>query len=296
MSEALSGIEVTLARADAETEERVESALWELGIGGFERDDDETWSALVEDPRPRAAGTVRWRLFVDGDDVAGLEERVGSALSGIDGLSFYSWLQTDLSFLTRWKEFFRPAQVSARIVVHPPWEVPEVAAGVRVEIDPGMAFGTGTHETTRLCLVELDGIIRPGDRVLDVGTGSGILAIAAALLGATRVDATENDPIAVAIANENFERNGVRDRCEASMTELESLPGGYDIVLANILPHTLSELHDGLVANVRPGGALVLSGILLRERDGVLARFADLGDAVAVPTMGEWCAIRYVRP
>lgn len=291
----LVGMEVVLPVADTDVEEVVEATLWELGVGGIERWDNETWTELIETPRARPVGGVLWRVFIeDAESVAVVESAAREALEFATDLDIRCWEQTDMSFLTAWREFFRPTQVSRRILVHPPWDIPEAAGLVKVEIDPGMAFGTGTHETTRLCLRAIDEALDlPSAIVLDVGTGSGILGIAAALLGAARVVATENDPVAVAIANENFERNGVSDRCAASLALLEELGETFDLVVANILPHTLSELHDGLIAAVRPGGTLVLSGILLRERENVLERFSDLGVTPAVTQDGEWCAITY---
>jgi ribosomal protein L11 methyltransferase len=291
----LVGMEVVLPVADVDAEDAIEGTFWELGVGGFERWDDETWTELIETPRARPVGGVLWRAFFEESaSVDAVEGAVREALAFAPSLELRFWEQTDMSFLTAWREFFRPTQVSKRILVHPPWDVPATTQVVKVEIDPGMAFGTGTHETTRLCLRAIDDALDlPDANVLDVGTGSGILAIAAALLGAARVVATENDPVAVGIANENFERNGVSDRCAASLTLLEDLGESFDLVVANILPHTLSELHDGLLGAVRPGGTLVLSGILVRERDNVIDRFSDLGVDPIVTQDGEWCAIAY---
>lgn len=297
MSESLIGVELTLAQANPELEEVVEMFLWELGLGGFERWDDETWTELVEEPRPRPKGCVRWRFFFDGEvGQDGAREAVAEAVASVDGLEVFTWHQTDMSFLWGWKEFFKPAQVSPRITVHPPWDVPTSQTGVLIEIDPGMAFGTGTHETTRLCLRAIDEAMNGVERVLDVGTGSGILAIAAARLGAKEVLGTDNDPIAVDIANENFERNGVDSVCRATTDDLDRVGSRWHMVVANILPHTLSELHDGLIAAVGPRGKLVLSGILNRERDGVLERFSDFAPDPIVTSDGEWCAITYTRP
>ena len=139
---------------------------------------------------------------------------------------------------------------------------------VLIRIDPGMAFGTGQHPTTRLCLEALESRLRPGHTVLDVGTGSGILAIAAALLGAERVIALDRDPVAVAVAHQNVATNGVDDRVrvlEGSLSAVAPLPGQdaprFDLVLANISSAGIVEMAPDLAHALAPGGTLVASGI-----------------------------------
>ncbi len=166
-----------------------------------------------------------------------------------------------------WKEHYRPVKVGLRTVVRPPWQ-PYDAKGdeIVVVLDPGMAFGNGTHQTTRLALVGLETTIEPGMSVFDAGTGSGILAIAAAKLGASLVDGVDIDPVSVRTANENVERNelDVPVRLEVgSLVPGEPFDGEqYDLVLANIIARILTELSDGIVGRVKPGGILVLSGII----------------------------------
>lgn len=295
-------VQITLSSAALDDEpwleELFEDALWQSAPAGVERQDDETWSELVEDPSPRAAGDIRWRLYFDGDTVA--EDVARSTVSDAMGelpATLDVWRIDDLSFLERWREHFKPAQVSDRIVVHPPWEVPDVDGAVLVCIDPGMAFGTGTHETTRLCLRALDEALEAGARsVLDVGTGSAILAIAAAKLGAGPIVAVDNDTVAVAVARENIEHNGLVGAIEASATPLGELDGAWDLVLANILPHVLIALRDDLLARVAPGGRLVLSGIIERELQGVADAFSHPAfDELARDVMGEWCALTLIR-
>lgn len=292
-------IEIVLSTPDEALADVVEGCLWELDVHGIEREDDETWTELVEDPRPKQPGTIRWRLHMDGalpgDEVLA---EVRSVLPEDERVRATMWERTDMSFLTAWKEFFRPTQVSPRFWVHPPWERPDVGEEMhRIEIDPGMAFGTGTHETTRLCLVALDrALATPGLRVLDVGTGSGILAIGAALLGASEVMGTENDPVATRIAQENSEINGTEGVCRFATCELPTVEGTWDVVVANILPHVLIEMRDDLVRLAGDDGTIILSGILQRERDRVLASFGEvITQDARVDTMGEWCSITYAR-
>lgn len=172
----------------------------------------------------------------------------------------------------RWREGLGPRQVTERLVVKPTWTTWEARAGqVVVDVDPQMAFGTGEHATTRGCLRLLDDALRPGDRVLDVGSGSAILAIAAAKLGAREVIAVEYDPDANLNARENVEGNGVVSRVEIveAMADRELIAGygAFDLVLANILSGVIRPLlpafHEALGG--APDGRLIVSGILRSE-------------------------------
>jgi ribosomal protein L11 methyltransferase len=140
---------------------------------------------------------------------------------------------------------------------------------VEVVLDPGMAFGTGSHPTTSLCLAALSDLLaaRPGASVLDVGTGSGLLAIAARKLGAGRVAANDNDPVAVEVARENAARNGAA--VELTGAPPAAIPGTFDLVVANILANVLVALAPALAAKLAPGGVLLLSGILAPQEEEV---------------------------
>lgn len=177
-----------------------------------------------------------------------------------------------------WKKHYKPLRVGRRIVLKPSWEAftPE-ADDLVVELDPGMAFGTGLHPSTRLCIVALEDLVRPGDAVLDVGTGSGVLSIVAAKLGAGRIYATDIDPVAVDVALENIEANDLGWQGDApNMPNIEvatgSVPSGmsgqFHVVVANILAEVLANLLDGIYGNVplvnplAPGGHMILAGII----------------------------------
>jgi ribosomal protein L11 methyltransferase len=178
-----------------------------------------------------------------------------------------------------WKEHYHPVKVGHRTVVRPPWQEYEaVDDEIVVMLDPGMAFGNGTHQTTRLALQGLERHISPGMSVFDAGTGSGILAIAAAKLGASVVDGVDIDPVSVRTARENVERNELPvsvDLQVGSVGEGEPFTGNtYDLVLANIIARILIELNEGIVAFVRPGGILVLSGIIEDRIEDTLETYA----------------------
>jgi len=192
----------------------------------------------------------------------------------------------------RWKEFFRPTRVGERLVVTPSWEEHEAREGdVVITLDPGQAFGTGTHETTRLVLAELEARVRGGEAVLDVGCGSGILGIAARLLGAVCVVAVDVDPVAVRVARENAAVNGVS--IEASTTPVERVDGRYDLVLANIRGPILIPMAGALAARLAPRGALVLSGLLVEEEAEVREAFDRELAYEGRRVEGDWLALVY---
>lgn len=181
-----------------------------------------------------------------------------------------------------WKRHFHVTRIGRRTVVVPSWEQHADAPGeIVVRLDPGMAFGTGTHASTRLVLEELERLADAGaapDRVLDVGAGSGILAIAACKAWPdVRVVAIDNDPVAVATCAENCAANGVGDRVSSALTPVDELPGTFPLVLANIQAHVLRALLGGLVARCAPGATLVLSGLLTTQVEGVAADFEAAG-------------------
>ncbi|MCC6312627.1 MAG: 50S ribosomal protein L11 methyltransferase [Thermomicrobiales bacterium] len=200
-----------------------------------------------------------------------------------------------------WKAHYSVHRIGQQTVVRAPWHEYAGAEGeVVIELDPGMAFGTGLHPTTRLCMRLLEAEIRPGMRVFDVGTGSGVLAIAAALLGAAHVDAVDIEPIAVRSTKENAARNGVAEIItvrEGSVGPDEPFIGEYDLVLANIIARILVERAAGLAAAVAPGGILALSGIIESREPAVRRAFADLGLVYARrEQMEDWVALVFHKP
>jgi ribosomal protein L11 methyltransferase len=200
-----------------------------------------------------------------------------------------------------WKEHYRPQRVGRRVVVRPPWYDHEPDGDdVVVVLDPGMAFGTGLHPSTRLSVLGLEDELRPGMTVLDVGSGSGILAIAAALLGSGPVTAVDVEPVAVRATRENAERNGVAGRltvAEGSVGPGGPVSGTFDLVLANIIARVLIELSTGLAAATAPGGTLVLAGIIEGRESEVRQAFDALDLAFVRRAQEEdWVSLVYRRP
>lgn len=201
---------------------------------------------------------------------------------------------------TSWKANFKPLRVGQRLLIVPSWEeVQPRPDDIVLHLDPGMAFGTGGHETTRLCLelleqimVDMPLLLSPS--VLDLGTGSGILAMAAVQLGAGRVQAVDIDPQAVEVARENLAANGLAEQVECSTTPLESMSESFDVILANILAEELVRLAPFLAARLAPGGSLVLSGILAEKEKLVRTGFASQPlTYLTTLRAGEWVALHY---
>lgn len=201
-----------------------------------------------------------------------------------------------------WKKYFHPIEISPRLLVSPSWiDVPPQPGRQVLTLDPGMSFGTGQHATTLYCLQVIDRLAgTPGvHSLLDAGCGSGILAIAGALLGYIPVTAFDFDPDAVRVAAENLEINRVRDRVKLEAGDAETYRPGrqYDLVCANILGHLLRRFRFNIVSWVRPGGYLALAGILNAEFDAVSADFSAAG-AVELErrTLREWTSGLFQLP
>ncbi|MBI5896886.1 MAG: 50S ribosomal protein L11 methyltransferase [Desulfobacterales bacterium] len=194
-----------------------------------------------------------------------------------------------------WKAFFHPQPITARLVVKPTWREYTPTPGQQViEIDPGMAFGTGTHPTTAMCVQLLENHLQPDDSVLDVGTGSGILLIAAAKLGAGRLSGVDLDPIAVAIARENLDLNGLpKERADLHCGHLvDTVTERFDLVVANILADVIIDLLDQVPAVLAPGGRFICSGIVQDRREEVLRKMESRGlRVIETLDQDEWVAL-----
>src|SRR5574343_501188 len=188
---------------------------------------------------------------------------------------------------------FDPIRVSERLWIVPSWHEQPDTAAVNLILDPGMAFGTGSHPTTRLCLEWLERNVTEGCSMLDYGCGSGILAIAAARLGAGRVAGVDIDPQAAEAARANAERNGVTALFADSA---EPVAGEYDVVVANILSNPLRVLAPAICAHVRPGGRLALSGILREQVDEIIAIYAQWLPLQVADMREDWGCLAGLRP
>ncbi|MBS1141969.1 MAG: ribosomal protein [Proteobacteria bacterium] len=226
-------------------------------------------------------------------DIDALLAEAGAAIGlteipaySVENVAEQNWVQLTQSQ-------FDPIRVSERLWIVPSWhETPDPAA-VNLILDPGMAFGTGSHPTTRLCLEWLERNVSDGCSVLDYGCGSGILAIAAARLGAGHVAGVDIDPQAVDAARANAERNGVTALFADSATPVA---GEYDVVVANILSNPLRVLAPAICAHVRSGGKLALSGILREQIDEIIAIYAQWIPLQVADVREDWVCLAGVKP
>ncbi len=295
-------VDVAMSAADA-----VSTALLDEGALGLETEDDETRAVpgRAQSPTGRATVTATYPR------APGLEARVAKRMAGlarvVEGAADLELFWSDL-FPEDWNAIFRaqwkPFRCGERTWVCPSWErvqfhaerVGEGLAPLVLYLDAGMAFGTGTHETTQLCIEAVEGLPGPPSALLDVGTGTGILSIAALKLGARRARGTDIDPVAVQTARDNARENAVQ-----GFTADDRPPNAdgpvHDVVMANILAGTLLELRDAIVAALAPGGRLFLSGVLVDQERAVREGYLAAGLVhVRTATKNGWVRIDLSRP
>lgn len=268
-------VAITLPADDADLASGI---LWEAGAAGIEE---------------RAAD-------VDED----CELRAGLLAAAVDGLLgrlHPDWVISVEAVdpdegLDAWREFAQPWRAGGRLVIVPSWSEPPAWCrddDIVLSIDPGRSFGSGSHPTTRMCLAELEHLVRDGDSVADIGCGSGVLAVAAVRLGALSAVGVDTDPEAIEVSRRNASRTGVADRTSFALGSVEALVDqSFDLIVANIGAHVLRSLAVRLCSSVSPDGAIVLSGVLAEQVDEVLASFASEGLAlVSTAAEDDWRAL-----
>ena len=238
--------------------------------------------------------------FEESDSLPALFETIRGPLSGLaasggacGSLSMETRTVNDEAWKDVWKKYFKPFYAGNHLVVKPTWEPFDPKPDdLVIEIDPGMAFGSGTHETTGMCLSLLEEIISGGEEIIDVGTGSGILAIGAALLGAGHVLAVDIDPDAVKVAQENVEKNHVEKTVSVREGNLlDRVSAVCDICVANIISDIIISFAAPLMNHIRPGGLFLCSGIVSRRSDEVEQALKSAGyEVLRKETRGEWTA------
>lgn len=297
------------------------AALMNIGINDAMIDDPDEILAMIASPGPsewydesqipdlsmiEPAVTVFFADDEEGrsksNDVRkAIEELTKSVAEGRYGaeadlgeLSVSVKVEDDVLWRDKWKEYFKPTKLSNNIVVKPTWcEYEPNEEDIVIEIDPGMAFGTGTHETTMLCIRMIEKYMHGGYKVLDVGSGSGILSIAAAKLGASDVLGIDIDEDAVRVSNENYELNKVSDRAKAIVGDLTA---GVDykanIVVANLLADIVMRLSKDAKRHLGEKGIFITSGILTEKSEAVEKCMIECGfEIVEKAILGEWCSI-----
>ncbi len=196
---------------------------------------------------------------------------------------------------TAWKKYYNPVKISERFTIVPTWEdyTPVSSDELIIELDPGMAFGTGTHPTTVMCIQALERTVAKGDRVVDVGTGSGVLSIAAAMLGAEKVEALDLDEVAVKSARLNIKLNKVHETVSVSQNNLlNGVQEGADVVVANILAEVILRFTDEVAKTVKKGGRFIASGIIQQKKQQVKEAIIEAGFEIEeILQMEDWVAI-----
>lgn len=286
---------------DAASAEPVCDALIEIGAlsASIEDADAGTPDEQPQFGEPGSVTTPGWAhsrvvaLFDPDADVAAMLAEAAAQAGLVEVPEFSVEAVEEQNWVQLTQAQFDPIRVSGRLWIVPSWHDAPDPEAINLILDPGMAFGTGSHPTTRLCLEWLERTVGAGDTLLDYGCGSGILAIAAAKLGAASVAGVDIDPQAVEAANANAERNGVVARFADSA---EVLAGEYDVVVANILSNPLRVLAPAICAHVRSGGRLALSGILREQADEIIAVYAPWVDLQVADVREDWVCLAGVKP
>jgi ribosomal protein L11 methyltransferase len=293
-------IEISLSGLDDEATPSVIALFDRWGRGG----------AVVEQTPANDPGTTVKIYLLPEDEKSLRQIEVGlkvlkhalsPSFSG-DSAPIHSLPEPRIRFLSEtdwaeaWKTHYEVLRVGRRLVIKPTWrDYAPNPDDLIIEMDPGMAFGSGLHATTRLCLEAMEIYLRPGASVLDVGTGSGILAVAAARLGALQVLALDTDPLAVRVARENVALNKVEvvARVEVGTVQISNVKSPvWDLVVANILAETIIELMPALATDLAAGGTLVASGIILDRAEAVVSALSENGlSLVERRKDGEWVAL-----
>jgi ribosomal protein L11 methyltransferase len=275
--EDLGALAITLADADADTPD--ERAIFEPGVG-----ETPLWNDIVLQA-----------LFDAAADRAGLVHALADLVPGIEPAQITFREVADQDWTRAWLDTYQPMRFGRRLWIYP-WNVdaPDDADAVIVRLDPGLAFGSGTHPTTALCLEWLDGADLTGKTLIDYGAGSGILAIAALKLGAAHAVGVDNDEQAIAASRDNAQRNGVSEKLDLYLPQhfpqMQS-----DVLVANILAGPLAELAPLFAQSLKPGGALALSGILDGQHDELLAHYAQWFDDLRATQRDGWVRIDGIR-
>lgn len=322
--------ELTIGTTEEATE-MISNFLHEMGAGGVSIEESGTlnkprdtslgqWYELPLNDIPEGQAVIKG-YFPEGTDTDALIEALKPRIEELKDFDIdtgdvtYSAVEVDdEDWATAWKQYFKPLRVSDKLTIKPTWEDYEASEGERIiELDPGMAFGTGTHPTTALCLQTLESVVNGGEEMIDVGTGSGILAIGACRLGAKSVLALDLDPVAVSSATENVRLNGLSDQVEVKLSDLLgvlreeqsdnenrsalSVTVPVDLVVANILAEIILLFIDDVYEALKPDGVYIASGVYKNKETDVEQGLIDSGFQIVEKHRDEdWIAFVARKP
>lgn len=299
-------IEVTM-RVDGESAEAVAEVLQRYGHQGVSVEQDGIAPDIWDEGEVPPAENLLVRAYFPDDDRAEDTKRQLETALGHMRLMYpmpdpvYNVIKEE-DWAEAWKVHYHPLRVGKRLLIRPLWiEVEPKQDDIVISLDPGMAFGTGTHPTTQLCLEALEDLVQPAHRILDLGCGSGILSIAAAKLGAGSIFGLDIDPIAVEATRENAEANGVANKIRAEQGSLENVITSarrFDFVVVNILAKIILKMTEQHLGDtVRPGGIAIFSGIIETQVDEVEEALRNTGlEPYARRQQGDWFLIEAKRP
>jgi ribosomal protein L11 methyltransferase len=292
-------IEVSVRGVDGEAAEALSEIMTRYGQGG----------AVLEHilATPQSTGWVEQSLivktYVPATPVGeGMMQKLREAIWHLSVI--YPMPEPEVRYLAHtdwaeaWKQHYVPIKPGERLVIVPAWEERPVEQDqLPIYINPGMAFGTGTHPSTQLCLILMEKHLRAGDSVFDVGTGSGILGVAAARLGAETIAASDSDPVAVEAAIENATLNNLQGTIEVARGSVDAFEGPFDLIVINILAEVIVQLLPDALVRLAPGGRIVLAGIILERESLVQDRLSELGLLVLErQNQADWIGLVVTRP
>ena len=299
-----------------EAVEMASGVLYATGVGGVSITDSSlleeserltsAWDVLDDDVREKYEvdfATLK-AYYPPETDIEETLKTIEEGIKSLDGLTNISGLEIsakevhEQDWENEWKKYYKPVPVGKRIIIKPQWEeIYDDTRDVVIELDPGMAFGTGTHETTRMCLALLEEFVTPESTLLDIGTGSGILSVGAAKLGCGKIVASDIDSVAVKVAKENAQLNGVADKIDIRCCDLTTgISGKYSIVVANIIADAVIMLSESAANFMADGGVYITSGIIEHRIDDVKEALTKYGFKIdRILREGEWAAIVCTR-
>lgn len=288
----------------SENEDIISDILYEVGATGLAIEDPKDILELSKDSRdwdfvdPSLIELDLDKIsikayFSESQDLEHIIDCVKKGLEGIEcELEFNEVDEKD--WAESWKQYYKPRRIGEKIVIKPTWEsIDEKEGDLVIELDPGMAFGTGTHETTIMCIEALEKFIHDGDKVYDIGCGSGILSIAAAKLGASNVVAVDLDPTCIRVSNENILKNEVEDRVQAIQGNLlDVVEDKVDIIVSNIIAEIIAGMAVDLRDYLVDDGIFIASGIILEKIKLVEEALIENGfKLIKTHELGEWACI-----